>query len=361
MELEFSHDLDYGFAPLLSILNYNIVPTLVIDSVVAGPTSRTVRLTTEEQNPTVYTVTVDQAESVPGDTLDPAAKTAVIAGFGSAPIFFAAAQSRTKIQLVFSEEMEQNFYLTDTSSYLVTDLNMNTVAVASATVFGPTPAQRVTLGLGAPLDPGGYYVVWVTNPNVKTASGLSLNPNYDMLQWGEMQAAVRVAPISIDISRFSGEVSGGLLGQPLGQVFFSPALDAAIAASTIQIDSVSCCTRAYDVYTVPSIPDPNPLTIWAPNQSSISVIGGSGDVLWATAERLGQARADLSDFREETVAAPTDGPADATLQETFDQSRVSLLNVDTWVLYDGVGTSFSTADNLTSIPAGSTTNINLQP
>jgi hypothetical protein len=76
---------------------------------------------------------------------------------------------------------------------------------------------------------------------------------------------------------------------------------------------------------------------------------------------LGQAKFALADFQQETLPQAVDGPADATLQETFDQSRVSLLNVDTWVLFDGVGTSFATADNLAPIPPGITTNINLQP
>ena len=155
-----------------------------------------------------------------------------------------------------------------------------------------------------------------------------------------------------------------LLGVPLGQVFFSPSLDVALpaASSTIQVDSVSVCTRAFDVYEIPEIPDPKPMMTWgAVLPYNASVLNDTDDVIWATADRLGLAHVNLTDRPEDTWGGATDGPADATLQETFDQSRVALLNVDDWVLYDGVGTAFICAENLTPIPAGTTTNINLQP
>lgn len=363
VQVEFSHPLDYGYAPILLAANYSIVPTLGVTAAVAGPTSTTIRLSTNEQTQPIYTLTVGSALSATGDSLDPANRTAIFAGFGTQPTFFASAQSRTKVQLVFSLEMDQNAAFVDPASYTLTDLNLNAITITSATIYGPTPVQRLSLELDSEMDPGGYYVLTIASPNVKTTTGLNMSPTYDMFQWGEMQAPYRRAPLDIPILNFSGEVSGGLLGQPLGQVFFSPALEAAIANSSIQIDSVSCCTRAYDVYTLPSLPDPFPLMTFGPEQTYSSVLGGNsaGNVLWAPAPRLGLAYVNLSDFQEETMPQAVDGPADATLQEPFDQSRVSLLNVDDWVLFDGVGTPFATADNLTPIPAGTTTNINLQP
>jgi len=319
---------------------------------------------TNQQMDPLYTLTVVQAESLTGDPLDPAHRTAIFAGFGAAPTFFAAAQSRTKVQLVFSAEMEQNVEFLTPASYTVTDLNLNPIPVTSATAYGPTPVQRLTLELDSEMNPGGYYVVTIVNPNVKTTSGLNLVPTYDMFQWGEMQALYRRTPLNIPISNFSGEVSGGLLGQPLGQVFFSPALETAIADSSIQIDSVSCCTRAYDVYTIPSLPDPYPLMTFGPGQTYSSVLSNSNSVLWAPADRLGLAHVNLVDLREDTLPTAVDGPADAILQETFDQTRVSLLNVVDWVIPGGPlpqGIPFMTADNLTPIPPGTTTNISLQP
>lgn len=361
VEVAFNRALDFSYLPILSISNYDVAPPLAVTSVYAGFTPNTVRLGTGDQTEPIYTLTVTAARSTTGDNLDPAHRTAIFAGYLTAPSFYSAAQSRTKIQLVFSEEMLQNVAFLDVGSYTVTDLNLNSLIIASVTAYGPTPVQRLTLELTGEMDPGGYYVVTVANPNVKTVTGLNLNPNYDMFQWKEMQAAARYAPLNIDIAKFSGEISGGLLGQPLGQVFFSPALEAAIANSSIQVDSVSCCTKAYDTYTVPSLPDPYPLMTFDPTLPYSTVIGGSGNVLWAPAERLGQAKFALADFQQEILPQAVDGPADAILQETFDQSRVSLLNVDTWILFDGVGTSFATADNLAPIPPGITTNINLQP
>jgi hypothetical protein len=363
VRLNFSHNLNYGYAPILNAANYSIVPLLGVTAVAIGPSSNSVLLTTDQHTQPIYTVTVGSALSSAGDTLDPAHRTAVFAGFGTQPTFFAAAQSRTKVQLVFSLEMEQNLAFSNISSYVLTDLNLNAIRIISTNIYGPAPVQRLTLELASEMDPGGYYVLTILSPDVKTTTGVNLTPNYDMFQWGEMQSPYRVSALNINIDRFSGEVSGGLLGQPLGQVFFSPALEAAIADSSIQIDSVSCCTRAYDVYTVPSLPDPFPLMTFGPEQTYSSVLGGNtaGNVLWAPADRLGLAHVSLADLREDTLPTAVDGPADAILQETFDQSRVSLLNVDDWVLFDGVGTSFATADNLTPIPAGTTTNVNLQP
>jgi hypothetical protein len=159
------------------------------------------------------------------------------------------------------------------------------------------------------------------------------------------------------MSRFSGEVSGGLLGQPLGQIYFSPALETAIANSSVEVDEVSLCTRAWDQYTFPELPDPPILYTFSVGETSVI-----GNVLWAPAERLGLAQVILHDLRQETMPAAVDGPADATLVETIDITRASFLNDERWKLYDGGGaTVFSTADNLTPIGPGPTTNINLQP
>ncbi len=364
VEVFFNRNLDYGYAPLLTTSNYTTVPILTINSVLYGGASNSVRLITDQQTDPLYTLTVAQAQSSSGDPLDSAHRTAIFAGFGAVPTFFATAQSRTKVQLVFSAEMEQNAEFSNPASYILTDLNLNRIIITSATIYGPTPVQRLTLELDSEMDPGGYYVITIVDPNVKTATGLNIVPDYDMFQWGEMQAPWRTTnSINIDIDRFSGEVSGGLLGQPLGQVFFSPALEVAIADSSVQIDSVSCCTRAYDVYTVPSLPDPEPLMTWGSEQTFTSILSGNtmGNVLWAPSDRLGLSTFALNDFQQEAISQAVDGPADGVLQETFDQTRVSLLNVDDWGLYDGVVTSFKTADNLTPIPAGTTTNISLQP
>jgi hypothetical protein len=547
VEVEFSHDLDYGYAPVLTPSNY-IIPGLSVTGVFPGTSSKKVKLVTSEHAATTYTLTVADAHSSAGDHLDPAYKTTLFAGFPINPTFFAAAQSGSKVELIFSTSMLQNAAFTDPASYQVADLNGSTVAVTSATASGTSPIQRVTLELGASLTPGGHYVATILSSSVQTSMGLSIFPEDDVFQWADMQAPLNVGPISIPLGEFSGEVGdtypnpnnlldypeafdhpywskggctitkdatpgplshpravpgplpapppvglradelvedtstarhevvrtgtvvgGGkvtqsvyvkadgrsiltmrgnnpwgsawfdlstgelarlstnwdvastvatveaveefpgwyrcsltrdvtapvatvaafgaaestsstsyegsgssalylygaelvntsLLGVPLGQVFFSPALDSLAADSVIQVDEVSVCTRAYDVYTIPSLPDPNPLSIYSPAEGYSTLL--NDDVLWATAERLGLAHINLTDNQADTIVPPVDGPADATLQETFDQSKVALLNVEDWVLYDGVGTSFFCADNTAPVGPGATTNINLQP
>jgi hypothetical protein len=352
IEAFFSHNLDFTYPALLSTSNYT-APGLTISAVTMGTTPKSVRIITSEQASLTYTLTATAAVSTAGDPLGAAYHTASFSGINIQPTFFATAQSRTKITLNFSTAMLQNAAFGSASSYSVADLNGNAVAIVSATPSGPAPIQQVTLALGAELDAGGYYVVTLVSLLVQTVGGLLVYPSTDMFQWAEASSSTLVGPIQIAISSFSGEVSGGLLGQPLGQVFFSPALDVSAANSIIQVDEVSVCTRAYDVYTLPSIPDPNPLTTFGANQPYRTVL--NREVLWASAARLGQARLDLADSQEETFLPPVEGVCTAVLHEVFDQTKVALLNVDNWVLFDGVGTSFICADNSAPVGPGATT------
>lgn len=360
VELEFSHDLDPGFAAHTNPANYAIVPPLTVFGASLGPAANVVRLQTEEQAPGIYTVTVGSAQSADGDALGAAYRTAAFAGFGISPTFFAAAQSPTKVMLTFSTSMTEDAELTDASNYEIRDLQGNPVAVSSVTTQGPSPISRVTLTLGASLDAQKYYVAEV-DPSVKTSTGLSMSPATDIFQWQPMQNPINVGPLVIPLDNFSGEVSGGLLGQPAGLVFFSPALDVSVTDSTIQVDEVSLCTRAYDVYEFPEPIDPPTLFTFSATGPGATAVIGPTTALWSSAERQGLARVNLTDSQEETMPAATDGPADATLVEPIDITRAGFLNDDRWVLYDGVGTSFITADNLTPIGPGPTTNINLQP
>lgn len=357
--VEFSHNLDPAYPPHLNVSNYSISPPLVVAGAFAGPAANQIRLETSEQAATSYTLIVSNARALTGDTLDPARDTVLFFGFPIAPNYFATAQSRTKVMLTFSATLEINVAVTEPTNYTITDIDGTPVTVDSATV-NQTQSEPmwVTLELGANLTPGGYYVCTL-DPAIINTGGSPYSPLTDVFQYIE-----RERQYDVPISAFSGEVSGGLLGQPLGQVFFSPALEGLTstpATSTIQVDSVSVCTRAYDVYEFPEIPDPEPLMTFGAGAYNSSVLNDTDNVLFATADRLGLAHVNLSDHPEDTWGGAADGPCDATLQETFDQSRVALLNVDDWVLYDGVNPPFICADNLTPIPAGTTTNINLQP
>lgn len=542
--VEFSHPLDPSYAPNFQATSYSI-PSLTVTGAAPGANPYNVRVHTAEQAATVYTLTVNDAQSNLGDAIDPNRDSGIFAGFPVSPTFFATGQSRSKIMLTFATEILLTAAVTDPASYTITDFAGNSYTVDSATLNGPAgdPPIWVTLELGTDLDPGGYYVCTISS-SITAANGLAFFPRTDVFQYIERDYTGQAA-CSIPIATFSGEVEplaypepnnlfqypeqfdnpywvkqsgtivpnatngppsytreltatadeffedstlsehqpgrvasptrggrytfsifakrsnrhwllftlsdmpgGGtqavyfdvkngvagsstfdpsanaawgvdelddgwyrcwlhitlisderqftlmvaeddlvhsyqgldqsalylfgaqcvvtsLLGEPLGQIFFSPALDTSVPAdSTIQVDSVSVCTRAYDVYEFPTLPDPHPLTTFGATWHNGSVLNDADSVLQATAERLGQAQIILSDHPQDTWSGAADGPADATLQETFDQTKVALLNVDEtagWVLFDGVGTPFICADNLAPIGPGATTNINLQP
>jgi len=345
---EFSHPLDFSYAPVLDPANY-LISGLIITAVNPAPETNAVLLTVgPPMQPIVYELIVTDARSAGGDPL--LNDRDFFGGFGLSPTFIANAQSATKIAVVFTNEMADSSDLTSASNYTVTDLQGNVIPVVSVTA-GVSPITRVELELGAPLTPFNYYPITISTA-VETVDGRSLVPNRRMIQW-----TPREFEWLIDTSSFTGEVEGGLLGTPAGQIFFSPALEQAIAESIIEVDEAGVCTRAYDEYTIPQLEDPPPLHIWAPSPFPQTVIG---DSLFTTAERQGLARTNVSDLQEDTYTPPTDGPADATLVEV-DETRIALLNNPNWVLFDNVSTSFITADTISGpIPPVGTTNINLQ-
>lgn len=347
VEVTFSHDLDPGFAANFNTINYSIAPFLNILSLALGPTPNVIRLNTAEQGNVLYTLTVATGRSTGTDLLNPPNQALPFAGFFITPRFQAAAQAARKVQIVFSTTMLVNGAFTNPSNYAVRDLNGNTIPVLSVTPAGNAPITRAELTLGADLVKGGYYIAEIEAP-VQTTGGLSMNPPIDVFRWNVMEAAITTGPIVIPIRDFSGEVSGGLLGQPAGQVFFSPALDVAAPNSVIQIEDISLCTRAFDAYEFPNPPDPTPF--FTHGGGPISLLGAPGVVLWAPADRLGQARVELGDTRADTLPIPIDGLTEMTLFEPIDTSRGGFLNDARWHLYDGTPTTFSTYDNLT--PAG---------
>jgi hypothetical protein len=140
-------------------------------------------------------------------------------------------------------------------------------------------------------------------------------------------------------------------------VFFSPSLDVAAPNSAIQVDSVSVCTRAFDVYTPPAPLDPNPLYTWSNNGPAGNL--GAGIVLFTTFDRLLGARLDLNIKPSDALGPYVDGPAVAILAQPFDPAYVSLLNNSYWNTFPGTVT-FITANNLAPIPPGPTVVITLE-
>jgi hypothetical protein len=203
-------------------------------------------------------------------------------------------------------------------------------------------------------------VVTVRGGVVSAAGGLPVSPGTRQFQW--------VAPllnVAVPILRFSGEAKEGFLGQHAGLVYFSPALDAAMSGSAIQIDSVEVCTKAYDQYVFPQPPDPPALFTYGGPAGTWGVLNSSNAVLWGAFPRLSEVRFEFEVRHEDAVPQAVDGPATATLTETFDPSYVAYLNNPGWALFDGVTSTtppmFICANNLAPIPPGSTTVIVLQP
>lgn len=334
VRVDFNQPLDYDEdGPTLDPANYTFPsgPSLTIWDVAPGTDPKSVIIQTSEQSGVNYTLAVSAALSTFGDPIDPLNNSNLFAGWPIIPAFVATAQSNTKVQLSFTSEMVQNAAFSDPASYTVSTVSGTPIAVTSATPSGPTPITRVVLELASDLSPGAHYVATIdTAAGIQASNGEPFLRESEVFQWAQMLFS---GPVSINIDSFSGEVTGGLLGQPAGQIFFSPALDVAAADSSIQLDEVSLCTRAYDVYTPPSLPDPSILTTFGGVVTTL--LNDADNVLFATAERLGLFRANLVDSQAETMPTAVDGPADATLVETVDANRAGFLNVPRFTLFPG--------------------------
>lgn len=371
VELTFDHDLDPAYAPHLDPANYTILPALQVNSAAIGPTPNTIRLQVEHLAPTFYTVTVGSARAASSDLIDPAFRSASFAGPQVAPTFIAAGQGLRKVMLTFSQPMLQNAAFTNTANYLLIPIQKALepldfgyeftedfigqgipIPILSVVPQGNAPISHATLFLGEDLQRWGHYAV-VVDTDVVTQTGVSLTPSSHVFQWNDMSAAVSVAPIVIPIDFFSGEVSGGLHGTPAGQVFFSPALTAAAPNSVIQVEEVSVCTRAFDSYSFPNPPDPQPFFLHG--GGPISTLGSLGAVLWAPADRLGQALVEVHDARLDEATPPTDGLEAVVLKEPIDITRGGFLNDSRWGIYDGVAQTFTVLDNLTPVGPGGAT------
>lgn len=361
----FSQNLNISDPVLEMTSNYLINPLLVLSTAQVVGQNQVLLQTVTPQAYVPYTVTVLQAESSAGESLG-SQNYATFQGFSSAPTFKAGVISGTKILLEFSDPMLANANLIDPSSYtILSTLGSVSVPVTSVSM-GTAPVKRVTLTLGTPLTSGGYYSV-IVGPLVLSSLGVTPQPNTYVVRWNDVRP-----PREIPISDFSGEVSGGLLGTPEGQVFFSPALENAVTdTSTVEIEEVSVCTRAYDEYHIPDPPDPDPLYLYSAGAPS-SLLGQV--VLWAPPDRLGQAKTKLADRHSDNPFPPVYVPSTATLEspitdfaagilrEVTDITRAAFLNDIRWKTYPNTGALvFRTADNLTSIPAGPTTQVQLSP
>lgn len=356
--VHFSFPINLTYAPFTDPANYSIPGLTVVSADIQDATS--VRLGTSLQSYTLYTVTVAQGQSGGGDPLDVFYRTATFTGTPSIPIFEPVGVRTTGIRLVFSEPILLNAAVLDPASYTVTDIHSNLIAVnAVRSEQGAANPLAVVLTIDVSMKAGEWYVVHVDSGVVSAAGGLTVLPSTRKMQWIEptMNSAIPIA-------KFSGEATGGLLTQHAGLVYFSPALDAAVSDSVIQIDSVEVCTKAYDEYVLPTPPDPPALFTY---NGSVPLAGSlnGGAVLWGAFPRLTEAKVNLEFRPVEPMPVPVDSRCHATFTEQWDISYVAYLNNPAWRLYDGstavTPPTFICANNLGPIPPGPTTTIVLQP
>jgi hypothetical protein len=248
--------------------------------------------------------------------------------------------------------MLQNSALTDPAKYQLTDLNGTAISILSVVAEQSSNTRSTVLLLGENLVDERHYQV-TTDPGIVTAALVALSPNTSVFQWVENALRTQVS-----VTDFSGEVQNGLYGIHGGLVFFSPALQNSAPNSIIQVEEVDVCTRAFDEYHPPQPIDPPVLVTfglssWTPAQwAGIDPIPyvppittlNSDAALWAAFPRMVDAKFELTmpapvpggpdTSTTEHVPPPVDSICDITLAETWDLTRVSLLNITSWRLFN---------------------------
>jgi hypothetical protein len=248
VRVDFTATLDLTHAANFNPVNYTIAGLTVSDVDPSGNTAVILRTSRQDQIPYVVVVnaTSGRIQAIGADFLDPAHAEATFDGDPARASFAAAIQSRRKVQLRFSEAMQIDDAFVDPLNYQLSRLDGLASNIQRVEQTGPDDT-RGQLILAEDLIPLAYYSLQV-GVLVRSQAGRTIRPEGVLLQWKE--AIPR--PFRLRFGSFSGEAKGGLLGAPDGQIFFSPAFGANAANSVIEIDSVRVCTRAYDVYSIPS-------------------------------------------------------------------------------------------------------------
>lgn len=164
----------------------------------------------------------------------------------------------------------------------------------------------------------------------------------------KISEAIRVLP---EVQEGLDPSTTALFGVPNGQVFFSPALLPSLTTpSSISVDEVQVCTRAYDVYKFPEEIDPLPLyTHGGGLVPSFGSVLSPGFVLFSNFARLTGMQTNLTSTPKDDVPRPVDVGASIVLKQVYDPNRFSLLNNPAWHLFDNSGRPFITADNLSPV------------
>lgn len=362
VEVTFTALVDFTFAPNLDPANYSI-PGLTVLHVAEQTAVAVTLIVSPPQSNIPYTVTMTSARSALNAPLDPSLASATFTGFPVNATFFAVPTAPNRVRAVFASPATNDANLSNPANYTLTDLNGSAISILSATPEQATSPTSVLLVLGANLRGQNYYQLTISSL-IRTFNGLQILPATSVFEW-----APGTGNFTVPLNAFSGEVSGGLFGNPAGLVFFSPALNTLAANSVIQVDEVDVCTTAFDTYHFPPIIDPPTLFTYGgsivPTPTPDPYVLNAA-VCWAPFPRNFEAQFTFN-FTGATNIEPmphaSDGPCTATFREPWDHTRVGLLNNTDWKLYDHAATPpfyFITAANLTAIPPGPTVVIPLE-
>lgn len=352
--LRFATPLDPTHGSTLNPASYSIPGLTVLGVQFLYPD--VLRLITTPQSWLLYVVTVDPpVRNISYLPIEIDQRVGTFTGYALTPALTGNAISSTRIQILVTDDLLLNAALSDPSSYQViseTGLVLTVIAVFPRTFEGIT--KRIDLDVATPLIPLKPYRV-VLGSGIQTTDGRAFVPPETTVVWRPKPLVVAAA-----IADFSGEVQGGLFGTPAGQVFFSPSLEAPAPTSAIQVDDLSVCSRAYEVYAPPVPVDPMPLRTFGtfnPGETNNPAF-----VLWAPFPRLQETKFDLVQRENDPYAGAVDGRCVAVLEEPLDPAFISLLNVPYWQTFGtGVLNPFKTANNLAPIPPGSTTTVIIVP
>jgi len=332
VQVRFTDILDFTFLPLTDPTNYSISPTLAVHTVIVE-SADSVILGTDAQSAVLYTVTVTAAKSFFGTPMVPPHNTATFTGLASiSGGYFAVGTTPTRVRCIFSTQMQLNAALTDPTNYTVTDLNGNVLSVLSAQPEQSGNPFSVVLTLGTPMQTTSWYQT-ILSPSLVDIHGNAPKPSAVDFQW-----VLPAQNISVPISEFSGEVTGGPFGDHNGLVYFSPSLNVAASNSTIQVEEVDVCTKAYDEYHPPVALDPAPFYVWSPIGPQ-TTLGEQGIVLFGGFPFLSEAKFEVEftgTHVNDLMPEAFDGSCSVVLKASFAPTTlISLLNDTAWSLFAG--------------------------
>jgi hypothetical protein len=350
LKVQFSAPLDFSYAPNLTSLNYTIPSLTVIQ--VTQSTYNSVILDTTPFVGSNYQLTVITAKSVFESTLT--GQTFNFSGVVTPVRLKVAATHPRRVRVTFDRPMPLSGFLINPSSYALTDYQnvVNPILTVTPEQQGDPTSLLLTL-LNDIEDTHWYH--FNVSPTLLAHSGLPLSPRDYTFQWN-----ARTLQTEIRENLFTGEYTGGILGQHAGLLFFSPSLEVPSTNSIIQVEDVSVCNKAYDTYVMPQPVDPAPLFLWAPG-ISLENTQLNSSVVWGGPFRLNEISIALGQTEEDTATQAVDGRCVVTLQEEYDPTYVALLNNSHWRLFDNSSPTFICANNLGPIPPGTTTTVILVP